>query len=101
MLVHLLPPSQKAGRRYELFFIVVKLRVAVRRASRRLKALIITKVHLIQVQNFKIKVTCQVKVRSEATISVFTFWALGSVRRAAIRGQTRPKCWIDVQKGYC
>ena len=73
-------------RQYESFFVVVKLSVVVRRASRRSKALI--KVHLIHAQHFKIKVTRQVKVRSKVTMKSFTFWALGSVRRSGKRSNS-------------
>ena len=56
-------------RQYESFFVVVKLSVVVRRASRRLKALI--KVHLINGLHFKMEVTSQVKVRSKVTVKRF------------------------------
>ena len=49
----------------------------VRRCS---KALVETR--LIHPLYFKIKVTCQVKVRPNPKCSFFTFWAFGSVRRA-------------------
>ena len=61
------------------------------------------KVHIIHVWHFKINVMRQVKVRSKVTV---TFWALGSVRRAAKRSHSLtaldkfPESMLNKYKGH-